>query len=88
LMRPELGLNSALTGSDPTTLIRVILHGVGADEGLSGVLMPGFSHTFSDDEVTKLAEWLRSSQTDKPAWADLKTRVAQIRRQSIPEPSK
>lgn len=88
LLRPELGLNSALTGSDPTTLIRVILRGVGADEGLSGVLMPGFSHTFSDDEVTKLAEWLRSSRTDKPAWADLKTRVAQIRRQSIPEPSK
>lgn len=88
LIRPELGLNSAVAGPDPTTLIRVILHGVGADEGLHGVMMPGFAHTFSDDEVTQLAEWLRSTQTGKPAWADLKTRVAKIRTSSMPEPSK
>jgi mono/diheme cytochrome c family protein len=88
LIRPELGLSSALAGSDPTNLIRVILQGVGADEGLHGVLMPGFSHTFSDDEVAELAAWMRHSQTDRPAWADLKTRVAQVRRQSMPEPLK
>jgi mono/diheme cytochrome c family protein len=88
LIRPELGLNSAVTGPDPSTLIRVILHGVGADEGLHGVLMPGFSRTFSDDEVAELAAWMRSNQTDKPAWADLKAKVAKVRRQSMPEPSK
>ena len=66
LIRPELGLNSALAGSDPTTLIRVILQGVGADEGLPGVMMPGFSRTFSDDEVTELAAWLRAARPTNP----------------------
>jgi mono/diheme cytochrome c family protein len=88
LIRPELGLNSALAGSDPTTLIRVILHGVGADEGLPDVMMPGFAHSFSDDEVVELAAWLRRSQTNRPAWANLKIKVAQVRQHSIPEPSK
>ncbi|MEP7185190.1 MAG: cytochrome c [Rhodanobacter sp.] len=88
LNRPELGLNSALAGTDPTTLIRIILHGVGADEGLPGVMMPGFSRTFSDDEVAELATWLRRNQTDKPVWTDLKSKVATVRQQSMSQPSR
>jgi mono/diheme cytochrome c family protein len=83
LVRPELGLNSALTSTDPTTLIRIILRGVGADEGLPGVLMPGFAHTFDDAQVAALAAWLRRTRTDQPPWPDLQRKVAEVRQQSM-----
>lgn len=86
IQRPELGLNSALTSRDPSTLIRVILHGVGADEGLPGLVMPAYAHTFTDAQVAALAAWLRRTQTDQPPWPDLEKKVAAVRRQSTQAP--
>ena len=77
-LRPDLALNSAVNLDDPTNLIRVVLHGVGAKEGAPGVVMPAFSH-FSDADVARLAAYLRATRTDKPAWADLEKKVAAIR---------
>ena len=54
-VRPELGLNSALTSPDPSTLIQVILHGVGTDEGLPGLAMPAYAHALDDQEIAQLA---------------------------------
>ena len=87
-MRPELGLNSALTGTDPSTLIQVILHGINADEGLPGLMMPGFAHSFSDAQVAELANWLRQNRTDQAPWPDLEKKVAELRKPSPPDTSK
>ncbi|MBN8739289.1 MAG: aldehyde dehydrogenase [Lysobacterales bacterium 69-70] len=77
--RPELGLNSAVTAADPSTLIQVILHGVGVDAGLPGVMMPGFAHSLGDEEVASLAAWLRRTRSDQPPWPDLPRTVAALR---------
>ncbi|HVJ61704.1 MAG TPA: cytochrome c [Tahibacter sp.] len=82
LVRPELGLNSALTASDPSSLIQVILHGVAVDEGLPGAMMPGFAQSLSDTDIAQLASWLRRSRTDQPPWPDLDRQVAALRAQS------
>lgn len=79
LARPELGFNSALTADDPSTLIQIILHGIGVDEGLPGQMMPGFSHSFSNAQVAALAAWLRRTRTDRPPWPDLEKQVAKLR---------
>ncbi|MGB0133879.1 c-type cytochrome [Dokdonella sp.] len=78
LLRPDLALNTALTGPDPTNLIQVIVHGVGLHEGISGTLMPSFG-TLSDADIETLAVYLRSQMTVQPAWTDLPKHIAAVR---------
>lgn len=84
LVRPELGLNSALTAADPSTLIQIILHGIGVNEGLPGTMMPGFSQSLTDQDVAQLAAWLRSHRTNQPPWPDLEKQVATLRSKTHP----
>ena len=78
-LRPELSLNSAVSAPDPANLIQVILHGIGKDEAMPGVLMPGFAQSLTDNDVAQLAAYLRRSRSHQPAWANLETAVARIR---------
>jgi mono/diheme cytochrome c family protein len=79
--RPDLALNSATHLSDPSNLIQVILRGISADEGMPGVVMPAFGGALSDDDVARIAAYLRRTRTDLPPWPDLATKIAEIRRQ-------
>lgn len=79
IVRPELALNSALTATDPTNLVQVVLHGIGLKDGVPGLFMPPFAH-LSDDEIANLGAYLRRTRTGQPAWTDLEGKVAAIRR--------
>ncbi|WDS37698.1 cytochrome c [Pseudoxanthomonas sp.] len=79
LVRPELGLSSALNASDPSSLIQIILHGINIKEGVPDTMMPGFSRTLDDAQVAELASWLRSTRTSQPPWQDLEAQVAKLR---------
>jgi mono/diheme cytochrome c family protein len=81
--RPELALNSALTLSEPTNFIQVVLRGVGASEGATGLVMPSYA-SLTDGEIARLAGYLRRTRTTNPPWSDLEKKVAAIRRQSAP----
>lgn len=83
-LRPDLALNSAVSMDDPTNLIQVILHGVSAEDGAPGVVMPGFTG-LSDTDIARLAAWLRKTRTTKLAWADLEKKVAAVRAQEAGE---
>ena len=78
-VRPELALNSAISGPDPANLIHVILEGVSKKDGMPVVFMPGFANTFDDAEVATLAAYLRRTRSDQPEWKDLPEIVAKIR---------
>jgi mono/diheme cytochrome c family protein len=80
-LRPDLALNSAVHLDDPTNLIRVILFGISAGDGAPGVVMPGFARGFTDSDVARLASYLRATRSDKPPWAHLESRIADIRAQ-------
>jgi mono/diheme cytochrome c family protein len=80
--RPDLALNSAAHLSDPSNLIQVILRGISAEEGMSGVVMPAFGGALSDADVAHIAAYLRRTRTNLPPWPDLATKVAAIRRQN------
>ncbi len=83
LGRPDLGINSATRLEMPDNLIHVILDGVGNEEGLPGIVMPGFRTALSDEEIAVIAAYLRMSRTDKPAWTDLPGKVSAIRAEDV-----
>lgn len=78
-LRPDLALNSAVNLPDPTNLIRVILFGIDAKSGASGIVMPGFARGFSDADVEGIAAYLRATRTSYPPWPDLAAKIAAIR---------
>ena len=86
-LRPELGLNSALTAADPVNLLQVILRGVGRAEGMPEMLMPGFAASLSDADIAALAAYLRRSRTTLAPWPELVAGVAAARRAAPPVPS-
>jgi mono/diheme cytochrome c family protein len=79
-VRPDLALNSALSLPDPTNLIQVVLRGVGAEEGIPGVVMPSFA-ALSDADLARIAAYLRRTRTNLPPWPDLEKKIAAMRRQ-------
>ncbi len=72
--RPELALNSALTLSEPTNLIQVVLHGIGTQDGAPGLIMPAYASAFSDADVARLAAYLRRTRTTRRRGATWKER--------------
>ncbi len=85
-MRPDLALNSAVSLDDPANLIRVMLYGIDAKQGATGVVMPAFSG-FTDADLAKIAAYLRATRTAKRPWPDLEQQVAAARAQGEPQES-
>lgn len=82
-VRPDLALNSALNLSEPTNLIQVVLRGISAKDGIPGVVMPGFRQALGDDDIARIAAYLRRTRTTLPPWPDLQSKVAAIRHRIV-----
>jgi mono/diheme cytochrome c family protein len=80
--RPELALTSALTSSEPTNFIQAVLNGIGAKQGAPGLVMPEYASSLSDQEIARLAAYLRRTRTNDAPWTGLETKVSKIRRES------
>src|SRR5262249_33633860 len=80
-VRPELALNTALTLPEPTNFIRVVLDGIGIRDGMPGVMMPGFARALGDADIARLAAYLRRTRTELPAWTNIESQVAAIRKE-------
>ena len=79
--RPDLALNSAVSLSDPTNLVQVMLRGINANEGIPGVVMPGFAQGFADSDIARIAAYLRRTRTNLPPWTDFDEKITEIRQQ-------
>jgi mono/diheme cytochrome c family protein len=79
-VRPDLALNSAMSLPDPANLIQAVLHGVSAEEGIPGVVMPSFAQALSDADIVRIAAYLRRTRTTLPPWPDLDKKIAALRR--------
>lgn len=78
-VRPELALNSALTLSEPTNFIQVVLNGISTKDGGPGLTMPAYARALTDTDIARLAAYLRRTRTDRAPWVDLEKKVAAIR---------
>jgi len=78
-VRPDLALNSALNLPDPSNFIEVVLHGIDAEDGIPGVVMPSFGHALSDGDIAHIAAYLRRTRTPLSPWPDLDKKIAALR---------
>lgn len=79
--RPELSLSSALWLDEPDNLFMVMLGGVRADEGQKGLVMPSFATALTNQDMARIAAWLRRTRTTRPPWTDLEKKAQQAREQ-------
>jgi mono/diheme cytochrome c family protein len=77
--RPELALNSAVVGPDPSTFIRIVLDGVSEADGHPDEDMPGFRHILSARDIADVAAYARAVYaSDGEDWGDIEGRVREI----------
>ena len=75
----DLALSSAVSGSDPTNAILIVLQGIHPDEGQRGPLMPPFDNAFTDGQLAALLGYVRENYSDQPAWDNLEARIRELR---------
>jgi mono/diheme cytochrome c family protein len=75
----HLALSSAVALPTAQNLIRFILQGIAPPDGEQGAFMPGFAGILNDDQVAALVTHVRATQTDLPAWKDVKDEVRRVR---------
>ena len=79
-LRPELALNSAVTGPDPTNFLRLTLAGLGVGEGHPAAFMHGYAGALSDADIVAIARYLRGpADPDVAGWRDLDAQLAELR---------
>ena len=78
--RPLITIGSAAHLDEPTNLVNVILDGVRSDQGIHGVVMPGFRDALSDADISAIVAYLRQEAGGKP-WSELQKKVGEIRNQ-------
>jgi len=83
-LRPDLALSSALYLPDPNNLIQPVLHGIGSREGIPDIVMPGFGHALSENDIARIAAYLRRTRTNLPPWPDLDAKIAALRASDAP----
>lgn len=84
--RPNLALSTSLWLNEPTNFFQIVLGGVGAQVGKTGVVMPSFYSALTDAELARLAAYLRKTRTNAPAWTDLEKKAAAVRATLNPPP--
>jgi mono/diheme cytochrome c family protein len=89
----NLGLSTAISGSDPRNAANIVLSGVRPVEGERSPIMPGFASSMNDEQIAALLNYLRARFSNQPAWTGVKETVETARRtqtvflQTSPPPS-
>jgi cytochrome c553 len=58
-----------------------VLQGVSLSDGIPNVMMPPFAGAFSDADIADLTRYLRRTRTEQPAWTDLESKIAALRKE-------
>src|SRR5258707_363623 len=75
----NLGLSTAISGSDPRNAANIVLSGVRPVEGERSPIMPGFASSMNDDQISALLRFLRARFSSQPAWSGVEQTVADAR---------
>lgn len=80
--RPSLALNSNLHSDHPDNVIQVLMHGITRPAQANLSTMPGFKNSMNDAQMESLLQYMRARfAPDKPAWNNLRKKIAEIRQQ-------
>ncbi|WP_153098790.1 cytochrome c [Paraburkholderia hayleyella] len=83
-VRPSLAFNTNVHAARPDNLLRTILDGIGHPAKDNLGYMPGFRNSLNDEQISALAGYLREHFAQKPAWDDVRGRVAALRAATAP----
>jgi len=75
-----LQYSSAVSSPSPRNLIRLVLHGIAATDGVPSAIMPGFDGAISDEDLMSLLQYVRVQFSQRPAWGDLEQEIAGVRK--------
>ena len=75
----DLARSTAIAEADPRNAIRIVLGGIQPKDNEPGPLMPGFAGAFTDDQLTRLLDYIRAQDGKAPPWPDLKAKLHDIR---------
>jgi len=78
--RPLITLGSSTHLDEPNNLVNIMLDGVRSDQGIHGVVMPGFREALSDQDIASIAAYLRQAAGEE-SWPKLLEQVGDIRNQ-------
>jgi mono/diheme cytochrome c family protein len=76
----NLALSTAIASPDPRNLANIVLSGVQAVEGERSPIMPGFSASMTDAQVSALLSYLRARFSNQPPWSGIEKTVQDARR--------
>lgn len=75
--KTPFGGRGPLADGSPDELAQTILFGKTAENGEAG--MPAFGPSFTDADVVRLTDWLRSTAKPDAPWSDVPASVARMR---------
>jgi mono/diheme cytochrome c family protein len=76
----RLGLSTAVTGETPSNLVNLVVQGIPASTGGSTrPIMPGFGDVLGDQQISDLANCLRTHFAGKKQWDGIVEAVAEAR---------
>lgn len=78
---PPLISSTVLTEPSPRDFVQILLHGISDRETFRAPFMPAFAATFTDAQVTALANYLRQRFAGLPPWHGVLSTVRQVRAQ-------
>ena len=76
----NLALSTALSAPDPRNAANIILSGIRPVEGERSPIMPGFSSSMTDAQISALLNYLRARFSRQPAWTEVEKTVQDARR--------
>jgi mono/diheme cytochrome c family protein len=77
----HLALSTSLSLPSPSNFVRIVLQGMAPADGERGPYMPGFYGAFTDAQIAALANYLRTTYTDRPEWKNVEREVRKLRGQ-------
>jgi mono/diheme cytochrome c family protein len=80
--RPVLARSSAVLSDSPVNFIQTVRQGIPWNQPASQVYMPPFGDVLDDAQIALLADYVRTELAGRPAWRDVATTSARLRKES------
>jgi mono/diheme cytochrome c family protein len=79
--RPTLAFSTAVNASTPRNAVQMMLNGINWHGEDATNYMPAFIDVYDDRQIADLAAYLRGAYSNKPAWRDVESTAAQLRKE-------
>lgn len=79
--RPTLAFSTAINSDTPRNAIQMMFNGIGWHGEDTLNYMPSFIDQYDDQQIADLAAYIRGAYSDRPAWSDVETMAAKLRKE-------